>query len=72
MTSDNFYQIISVIGRIIKLEEQIVSITIVTKGEKCEMRDEEIITWYQNNIAKMFNPQYGTPEITVTLKRNDY
>ena len=54
------------------MEEQIVSITIVTKGEKCEMRDEEIITWYQNNIAKMFNPQYGIPEITVTLKRNDH
>ena len=51
------------------MEEQIVSITVATKGEKCEMLDEEIINWYHSNVAKLFNPEYGTPVITVTLKR---
>ena len=51
------------------MEEQIVTITIKTRGEKCEMRDEEIRAWYEANVAKLFNPAYGTPEISVELKR---
>ena len=51
------------------MEEQIVSITIITKGEKCEMLDDEIIKWYETNVANLFNPEYGKPEITVALKR---
>lgn len=37
------------------MEEQIVSITFVTKGEKCEMHDDEIIKWYESNAAILFN-----------------
>ena len=50
-------------------EEQIVTITVRTKGEKCEMNDAEIKAWYEENVAKLFNPAYGTPEISVALTR---
>ena len=56
-------------GRNGKMEEQIVTITVKTKGEKCEMTDGEIRDWYAAHVAKLFNPAYGTPEITVELKR---
>ena len=52
------------------MEEQIVTITVRTKGEICEMSDGEIREWYAANIAKLFNTAYGTPEITVELERN--
>lgn len=51
------------------MEEQIITVTIRTKGEKCEMSDEEIRTWYLSHIAGLFDPAYGTPEICVELKR---
>ena len=51
------------------MEEQIVTITVKTKGEKCEMSDGEIRDWYASHVAKLFNPAYGTPEITVELER---
>ena len=50
-------------------EEQIVTITVKTKGEKCLMQDDEICRWYEENIKKLFNPDYGVPEISVDLKR---
>ena len=52
------------------MEEQIVTIKVVTTGEICEMSNDEIIEWYQTNIVKLFNPDYGTPQITVNLERN--
>lgn len=52
-----------------QMEEQIVTITVKTKGEKCEMTDAEIKDWYASHVAKLFNPAYGTPEIEVDLKR---
>ena len=52
------------------MEEQIVTIKVVTTGEICEMSNDEIIEWYQTNIGKLFNPDYGTPQITVNLERN--
>ena len=52
-----------------KMEEQIVTITVKTKGEKCEMSDTEIKDWYASHVAKLFDPAYGTPEIQVDLKR---
>ena len=51
------------------MEKQTVTVKIVTKGEKCEMSDAEIKKWYEENIAKLFNHAYGTPEITVDVKR---
>ena len=53
------------------MEEQIITVTIKTKGEKCEMSDEEIREWYEKNVAKLFDPAYGTPEITAEVKRNE-
>ncbi len=52
-----------------EMEEQIVTVKIKTKGEKCEMSDAEIRDWYASHIAKLFDPAYGTPEIEVKLER---
>lgn len=52
-----------------QMEEQIVTVTIRTKGEKCEMTDDAIREWYATHVAKLFNPAYGTPEIEVDVKR---
>ena len=54
-----------------QMEKQIVTITVITEGEKCEMPDPEIINWYQTHVAGLFNPQYGTPQISVTLERTE-
>ncbi len=54
-----------------KNEEQIITVTIKTKGEKCEMTDDEIRIWYETHIAGLFDPEYGTPEIAVDVKRNE-
>ena len=51
------------------MEEQIITITVKTKGEKCQMSDAEIREWYETNVAALFNPEYGTPEITVRVER---
>ena len=51
------------------MEEQIITIQIKTKGEICEMSDEEIKAWYESHVAGLFNPDYGTPEISVCVKR---
>ena len=51
------------------MEEQVITVVIRTKGEKCELNDEEIRSWYEENIAKLFNHAYGTPEISVDVKR---
>ena len=55
----------------IKMEEQVITITVRTKGEKCEMSSDEIIKWYETKVASLFDPAYGTPEITVKLERNE-
>lgn len=51
------------------METQVVTITVITRGEKCQMLDSEIVDWYQTNVARLFNPKYGEPSITVTLNR---
>ena len=51
------------------MEEQIINIQIKTKGEVCEMSDAEIKNWYETHLANLFDPAYGTPEISVTVKR---
>lgn len=51
------------------MEEQKITITILTKGEKCVMSNEEIVEWYQKHITSLFNQEYGIPEISVNLER---
>jgi hypothetical protein len=51
------------------MEKQIVTITIQTEGELCEMTDAEIKNWYMEHLSQMFNPAYGTPSIKIDLKR---
>lgn len=51
------------------MEEQTITIVVKTQGEKCEMTDEQIREWYETNIRGLFNLAYGTPEITVDVKR---
>ncbi len=51
------------------MEEQTITIIIKTQGEKCEMTNEQIRKWYETNIRGLFNPAYGTPEITIDVER---
>ena len=51
------------------MEKQIVTITIKTKGDVCQMSDAEIKAWYEEKVASLFDPAYGTPEIDVKLER---
>ena len=53
------------------MEEQIITITVKTKGERCEMTDAQIKEVYETNIAGLFNPEYGKPEIEVEVKRTE-
>ena len=53
------------------MEEQIITVTIKTSGEKCQLSTEEIKKWYEEKIAGLFNPEYGTPEIIVEVKRTE-
>ena len=52
------------------MEEQIITITVRTCGEPCGLSDAEIKDWYENRITALFDPKWGTPEITVDVKRN--
>ena len=51
------------------MEEQIITVTVKTQGDPCELSDDEIKAWYKNRIAALFDPQWGTPEITVDVAR---
>ena len=51
------------------MEEQTIKITIKTRGEKCDLTDEQITEWYRSRIEGFFNPEYGTPEIAIELER---
>ena len=50
-------------------EEQTVSVTIRTRGEACEMTDEEIAEWYRNAIDSLLDPHIGEHEVSVRLTR---
>lgn len=52
------------------MEEQIIRITVKTKGEPCGLSDDEIKEWYKQRIAALFDPKWGKPEITVDLERH--
>ncbi|MBQ2201826.1 MAG: hypothetical protein II412_04585 [Clostridia bacterium] len=51
------------------MEEQRITITVKSKGEPCELTDEQIKVWYAERIAALFDPKWGTPKITVDVKR---
>lgn len=51
------------------MEEQIITITVKTQGDSCELSDAEIKDWYMNKITALFDPRWGAPEITVDVKR---
>jgi hypothetical protein len=53
------------------MEKQTVTITVITEGEKCEMADREIVDWYREHVAGLFDPAYGMPQISVTLRREE-
>ncbi len=40
------------------MEKQVVTITVITEGEECEMTDQAIIDWYKKHVSEIFNPQY--------------
>lgn len=46
------------------MEKQVVTITVITEGERCEMTDQQIVDWYQEHINSLFNPQYGVRKTT--------
>lgn len=56
-------------GKGAAMEEQTITITVKSRGEPCEMTDAEIKAWYEARIAALFDPKWGTPEITVDVKR---
>lgn len=56
-------------GKGAAMEEQTITITVKSRGEPCEMTDAEIKAWYEARIAALFAPKWGTPEITVDVKR---
>ena len=53
------------------MEEQVITVVIKTKGEACRLSDAEILDWYRSRIAGLFDPAYGMPQISVTLRREE-
>ena len=51
------------------MEKQIINIRITTQGDVCEMTDEDIRKWYEENLASLFDEKYGTPQIEVDVER---
>ena len=51
------------------MEQQIITVTVKTQGDVCELSDPEIMEWYRSHVAGLFNPAYGTPEISVAVER---
>ena len=51
------------------MEEQIITITVKSRGETCEMTDAELRAWYEQKVAEFFDPKLGMPEITVEVER---
>ena len=54
------------------MEQQTITVTIKTKGETCELTDEQIKSWYEAAVKNIFNPEFGTPEIEVKVERKPY
>lgn len=54
------------------MEEQVITVTIRTHGDVCVLSNEKIAQWYKENIAKLFNKEFGTPEIEVDVKKIEH
>lgn len=54
------------------MEEQTVTITVKSRGERCELTDEELKAWYEQKIAAFFDPKLGMPEINVDVERKTF
>ena len=52
-----------------RMEEQIITITVKTQGDPCDLSDAEIKAWYAERVASLFDSKWGTPEITVDVAR---
>ncbi len=53
------------------MEEQVITVTIRSRGDKCELSDAELKEWYAAKIAALFDPRWGTPEIAVNVERTE-
>jgi len=53
------------------MEIQEIEIKIKTKGEACEMSEEEIRRWYEGKLRALFNPAFGEPEISVKVEKRN-
>ena len=51
------------------METYEIDIRIKTQGEPCEMSLEEIRRWYEEKIRGLFDPAYGSPEISVSVEK---
>ena len=51
------------------MEEQKITITVKSRGERCELSDAELQAWYEQKIAAFFDPKLGMPEIKVEVER---
>lgn len=50
-------------------EQQTVTVTIRTRGGKCELTDEQIQGWYRDRIEALLDPDIGEYDISVAVKR---
>ncbi len=50
-------------------EQQTVTVTIRTRGEKCELTDEQIQGWYRDQIESLLDPNIGEHDISVAVER---
>lgn len=53
------------------MEQQTVTVTIRTRGEKCELTDEQIKDWYRERIEGLLDPNIGGYEVSVSLERKE-
>lgn len=51
------------------MEQQVITVTVTTRGERCESGDLEIREWYRSRMEALFDPTYGTPAISVAVER---
>ena len=50
-------------------EEQVVTITVRTRGDVCDLTDEQITAWYREHVDALLDPTIGRHEITVSVSR---
>ena len=45
------------------------TVTVRSAGDPCELDDAGICAWYAEKVSSLFDPKWGTPEITVSVER---